>query len=210
MTNTSIGTIHTVRYKKEFGPFITDCISFIVIFCNAVQNADSSDLVSLSEFVTSLESCSTISEGANKLYKMCRLFLQVAKLYIQAKSQDVSAVATTQARTYSQGNPQQYYATADDTALDLNAMTQFDPYLSALGLMPNAAWPMGFSNAPTSAGIDTFAPPQGTGVREGFDAPAMGFGPSGGNQNALQDWFSGSRYLMNIMEAGDDLQMPDT
>lgn len=196
--------------QNNLHPSVTDLHSFIVIFCNAIQNADSSDLLSLSEFVTSLESCRTISEGADKLYKMCRLFLQIVKLYIQAKSQDAPTVAASQAQPYVQGNQQSYYSAADDTALELNAMTQFDPYLSALGLMPNAGWPVtGFSNIPPSGAVDSFSPDHGIGVRAGFDAPALGFGPSGGNQNSIQEWFSGSRYLMNVMEAGDDLQMPD-
>lgn len=80
-------------------------------------------------------------------------------------------------------------------------MTQFDPYLSALGLMPNSAWPMtGFPNM--GAGTDAFS-------QSGFDGNmggGAGMGAQGGIQN-VQDWFSGSRYLMNLME--DDIQMPD-
>lgn len=36
-----------------------------------------------------------------------------------------------------------------------------------------------------------------------------GMGLPGGGQNSVQDWFSGSRYLMNFMETGDDSQMID-
>ena len=180
---------------------------FIVIFCNAIQKADSSDLGSLSDFVSSLESCRTISEGADKLYKMCHLFLQVAKLYIQAKKQDTAT--TSRPPSFSQSQPS-YYTTTDGTQLDLNAMKEFDPYLSALGLVPNAAWPMTeFSNDLPLPGMNTFAQSQGAAGFAGLDAPGMGLGPSSGGQNLIQDWFSGSRYLMNLMEAGDDLQMPD-
>ena len=151
--------------------------SFIVLFCNAIQKADTSDvdsdIHSLSEFVTSLESCRTISEGADKLYKMCHLFLRVTKLYVAAKRQD----AASRVRGISQNKHSGYYTTVDGTQLDLSTMSQFDPYLSALGLMPDTAWP-----------TTTY---------------------SQGNQNPMQDWFSGSRYLLNMMEPGDDLQMPD-
>lgn len=83
-------------------------------------------------------------------------------------------------------------------------MTEFDPYLSALGLMPNSAWPMAsYAEPKASESFETY--PQGQNT--GGGAPGMGL--PGGGQNSVQDWFSGSRYLMGMMEAGDDLQMPD-
>jgi hypothetical protein len=181
--------------------------SFIVIFCNIIQNADSADLSSLQDFVATLESCRTLTEGADKLYKMCHLFLQVAKLYLQAKTNDM---AQTQNYSPSQAS---YYNT-DKTQFDLNPITQFDPYLSALGLMPNSAWPMANYSTPQAAdSFDAYSQGQGAvGVAgaagaAGLDMSGMGFPGSGPNQ--LQDWFSGSRYLMNMMEASDDSQMPD-
>ena len=182
---------------------LTEYNSFIVIFCNAIQTADTSnldaDLNSLSEFVGSLESCRTISEGADKLYRMCHLFLRVARLYIIAKTQDTAS----RSQNFAQNNQSDYYTTPDNTQLNLNAMSQFDPYLSALGLMnPDPGWPMdGFSG--TSPSMD-FADATNTPGSMG-----VGFGQPRGNHNPMQDWFSGSRYLMNLMEPGDDLQMPD-
>lgn len=68
--------------------------------------------------------------------------------------------------------------------------------------VPSASMGMAtFSQAPSMGG--------GGGGVAGPNAAKMGFGPPGGSQNSIQDWFSGSRYLMNLMEAGDDLQMPD-
>jgi hypothetical protein len=129
---------------------------------------------------------------------MCHLFLQVAKLYVEAKRNEtlpVTAVATQpdQSGFYPQG-----------TGINLDAMTQFDPYLSALGLMPNTGSLMtGFpamNNADT--GVEAFPPGR-------FDASmalaGSGMGP--GNPSNVQDWFSGSRYLLNLLE--DDIQMPD-
>lgn len=159
---------------------------FIVIFCNAVLHCDPSDLNTLSEFVVSLESSRTVSEGADKLYKMCHLFLRVAKLYVETKTKEAATVRrspslTTEGGFYRQG-------TANLT-IDMNTMTQFDPYLSALGLLPNSAWPAsGYPPIRSETETETLA--QGR------------FDPS-----ISQDWFSGSRYLMNLME--DDIQMPD-
>ncbi|KAF2127627.1 hypothetical protein P153DRAFT_398225 [Dothidotthia symphoricarpi CBS 119687] len=184
------GYVHWSILQAPFTPFI-------VLFCNAIQNTDSSDLPSLSAFVASLESCRTISEGADKLYKMCHLFLQVAKLYVQAKLQD----GLTRSQSVPETDHANFYTTSDGTQLDLSAMTQFDPYLSALGLVPNSAWPM--------AGFATNMESQDQNQDLGNDLTGMGFGPLGANQNSVQDWFSGSRYLMNLMEVGDDFQMPD-
>ncbi|KAI4650118.1 uncharacterized protein J4E78_008400 [Alternaria triticimaculans] len=174
-----------------------------------VHTADTSDvepdLNSLSEFVGSLESCRTISEGADKLYKMCHLFLRVARLYVTAKKQD----AASRSRGVMQNNQSGYYTTVDGTQLDLNAMSQFDPYLSALGLMPDTAWPTTYPNASTAATTTAFEQGEAMNNMDAVGSSGFGFGASQGNSNPMQDWFSGSRYLMNLMEPGDDLQMPD-
>ena len=188
---------------------LTHTCSFIVIFCHSIQKADTSDvepdLNSLSEFVGSLESCRTISEGADKLYKMCHLFLRVARLYVTAKKQD----AASRSRGVMQNNQSGYYTTVDGTQLDLNAMSQFDPYLSALGLMPDTAWPTTYPNASTAATTTAFEQGEAMNNMDAVGSSGFGFGASQGNSNPMQDWFSGSRYLMNLMEPGDDLQMPD-
>lgn len=66
-----------------------------------------------------------------------------------------------------------------------------------------------YLNVPASAGEDAFLNGQRMGGALGPEATGLEFGLPGGNQKSIQDWFSGSRYLMNLMEAGDDLQMPD-
>jgi hypothetical protein len=133
---------------------------------------------------------------------MCHLFLRVAKLYLQAKKHD-----TAQTQTFPQGQ-MNYYTTTDKSQFDLNSMTEFDPYLSALGLMPNSAWPMAnFSIPQASDGFDVYS--QGQDVEGAAGLDTFGMGLPGGGQNSLQDWFSGSRHLMNMMESSDDTQMPD-
>ncbi|KAF2629040.1 hypothetical protein BU25DRAFT_457294 [Macroventuria anomochaeta] len=194
------GYIHWSILQAPFTPFI-------VVFCDAIQKSDAVDLETLQQFVASLESCRTVSEGANKLYKMCHLFLRVAKLYIQAKKND----ARSQPQTVSKPSPNNFYTTTDGTQLDLSTMTQFDPYLSALGLVPNLAWPMaGYADTPTvPTAMNSFANMQNAASTQGVDAFGVEYAPNGAPQNAVQDWFSGSRYLMNLMEAGDGMQISD-
>ncbi|KAF2635490.1 hypothetical protein P280DRAFT_436975 [Massarina eburnea CBS 473.64] len=210
------GYIHWSILQAPFTPFI-------VIFCNVVLHYDPNDLNSLADFVYSLESCRTISEGADKLYKMCHLFLQVAKLYVEAKAKESStppSALRTETSHHSANGILMEPGTEERTSnqnqsppsgfgVDINTMNQFDPYLSALGLMPNSAWPVaGFPQM--GAGTVPEAFNQAQGFDAGLAAGGVGVGmtPQGGyNQNNVQDWFSGSRYLMNLME--DDIQMPD-
>lgn len=148
---------------------------------------------------------------------MCHLFLQVAKLYIQAKKNDPRSQQQHQQNQRNQQR-QQYqqqqqtvsaaasdnlYTTTDDTQLNPSTMTQFDPYLSALGIVPTSTWSM---TGYTPTAMESFSNTQNVHVADPF---GVGYAPSGGPQNSVQDWFSGSRYLMNLMEAGDDMQMPD-
>ncbi|KAF1954350.1 hypothetical protein CC80DRAFT_476084 [Byssothecium circinans] len=197
------GYVHWSILQSPFTPFI-------VIFCNAVLHCEAGDLASLSDFVHSLESCRTVSEGADRLYKMCHLFLLVAKLYVEAKTKESSQADSATAESQPQQNEGQ---TAGGLDVDVNTMNQFDPYLSALGLMPNSAWPMGGfpqMGAGTGGAVGQDAFPQAQGLDAGLAAGGVGVGMtlSGVNgQNNVQDWFSGSRYLMNLME--DDIQMPD-
>ncbi|CAI6230604.1 unnamed protein product [Periconia digitata] len=225
------GYVHWSILQAPFTPFI-------VIFCNAVLHCDPTDLSSLADFVQSLESCRTVSEGADKLYKMCYLFLQVAKLYVDAKTKESvastpSMTAERRARNASAGSEAGFEAAGtgisgggaagmrqggSSTATTLNAIGQFDPYLSALGLMPNPAWPnmSTFPSLNDDGGMtpeSSFSQPhqQQQQQQQGFDVGGVGLhggtGGGGGGGNGLQDWYSGSRYLMNLME--DDIQMPD-
>lgn len=162
------------------------------------------DLGTLQQFVASLESCRTVSEGADKLYKMCHLFLQVAKLYIQARKND----SRSQTQTASRPFPNTFYTAEDGSQLDLSTMTQFDPYLSALGLVPNSAWPMAHYADTSAVPMTSFANVQPAASTQ-REALGLGYASDATLQNSVQDWFSGSRYLMNLMEAGDDMQMPD-
>jgi hypothetical protein len=165
---------------------------FIVIFCYAISNSSQSDLAILSDFVTSLESCRTVSEGADKLYKMCHIFLQVAKLYMEAKTKEASTPSGPPSTAHMQSDGT-FYVPSDGKGLDINSVNEFDPYLSALGLVPNAAWPSVTTFAPAQDNLETF-------VQGQMDSSAM-------NHNSVQDWFSGSRYIMNLME--EDITMPD-
>jgi hypothetical protein len=90
----------------------------MVIFCHAITIYSADDLNLLAAFVDSLKPLpQTTSEGADKLYRLCHVFHQVAKLYVEAKAQEARTQAQSQA--------------------SLTAEAAFDPYLSMLGFAPN-------------------------------------------------------------------------
>jgi hypothetical protein len=118
---------------------------------------------------------------------MCQLFLLVAKLCVEARSQEransVRTGATPAPGFYPEGNVEPF---------DYSGLNQIDPYLSALGLVPNASGPL--------EGL----PPMQNGA-EYLPQEMPTFGDA--TQSSLQNWFSGSRYIMGLME--DNFSMPD-
>lgn len=60
---------------------------FFILFCYTVETQSSGDLVILQDFVASLETLRDASETAEKLYRMFRVMLDVASMYLDAKSQ---------------------------------------------------------------------------------------------------------------------------
>lgn len=170
------GYVHWSLLQAPFTPFI-------VLFCNTIKHCNEQDLITLSDFVISLESVRATSEGAERLYKVCHLFLLVSKHYLEAKKQEAEAQRNTGTGTGTVGQDGFYTPNTQDN------INQFDPYLSALGLLPNVQWPTGsYAPMPTDA-FQVFDP------------------NSVLQQNTVQEWFSGSRYIMGLME--DDVTMPD-
>ncbi|RDI77480.1 hypothetical protein Vi05172_g12470 [Venturia inaequalis] len=95
-------------------------IPYMVIFCHVITIYSSDDLDLLAAFVESLKPLpDDNSEGIEKLYRLCFVFHQVARLYVEAKAQEARTQAQSQA--------------------NLTAGAAFDPYLSMLGFAPNQA-----------------------------------------------------------------------
>ncbi|KAJ6280605.1 fungal-specific transcription factor domain-containing protein [Bipolaris maydis] len=183
------------------------CKIFIVLFCNAIQRTDRTDLDSLSDFVTSLESCRTFSEGAEKLYKMCLLFLKVARIYIQAKETEIEKGLLVSLPDLGQDILD---ATAPDVLLDFSTVSQFGPHLSALGLLSNTDWSMaGYMPDSVPEGHEHYPSTEAMSGAQDFEGVGMSQQVLGVSQNSVQDWFSGSRYLINFMDLDNDMQMPD-
>jgi hypothetical protein len=179
----------------------------MVLFSNAIQQTDPTDLKSLTDFVTSLESYRAFSEGAEKLYKMCLLFLKVTGFYIQAKHQERQ---TAQMPSFS-GSEQDYTSAANaGTPIDLSTIAQFGPHLSALGFVSNPAWSTAeYASGLAAQGQGFYAPDLWVDNALGYDGLGVGYNTGGASHNSIQDWFAGSRYLNKFMDMGVDLQMPD-
>lgn len=190
MCSTPLQFPHTYSFSRTIlqSPFTP----FIVIFCHAISISSYADLRTLSEFVGSLESTRAMSEGADRLYKMCQLFLLVAKLCIEARSRD----GATSAHVGSAATSDLFNPDGSGAPFDHIGLNQIDPYLSALGLVPNVV--------PNVNGPLEGLPP----IDHGAEYWPQGMPTLGDDtQSSLQNWFSGSRYIMGLME--DDFSMPD-
>ena len=179
----------------------------MVLFGNAIQQTDPTDLKSLAEFVTSLESCREFSAGAEKLYKICLLFSKVADFYIQAKIQERQ---NAQMPSFS-GSEQRYTnATNADAPIDLDTIAQFGPHLSALGFVSDPMWSTA-EHAPGMAtkGQEFYIPESEVNNASGSDGSGTRYDTGGVSHNSIQDWFAGSRYLNGFIDTGIDMQMPE-
>lgn len=176
---------------------------FTVLFCNAIQHTDPTDVRSLKDFVASLESCRSVSGGAEQLYKMCLLFLKVAVLYIHAKTQE-----TPDAEKQRFLHPAQVHS--DATASGFNTTAQFGPHLNALGLMPDSAWPMSrHGQVAPQRTQNAYAQAQYHDIATGLETADLSNKTMNVTHDSIQAWFSGSQYLINSMEVVSDLQMFD-
>ena len=174
----------------------------MVLFCNAIHNADRTDLKSLTDFVSSLEPCQTVSEGAENLYKMCFLFLKIAEIYIEAKEKEVQ---DTQTRILTHQEPYHTNEPATDTVYH-STTAQFDPHLRALGLGCNPAG----SSANSSPGRtfqarSSYAASQGSANLLGSQFRDPGYASISTYPIFIQDCFLGPRYPINFINMEIDL-----
>ncbi|GLA04363.1 hypothetical protein AnigIFM60653_004412 [Aspergillus niger] len=160
-----------------YAPFVP----FIVIFCHAIAVSSWDDLARLEDFVASLQPNCFLSEAISKLYQLCQVLSNVARLYIEAKEQ---------------------VQVKEDQ--DLASVGQeFDVYLSALGLAPMSAddnygaW----ASAPVPAGS---APGDARGTMEGqYSGPIP-------QTSQLGNWFSGNQHMMGLLEEDISLFDPSS
>ncbi|GLA37130.1 hypothetical protein AnigIFM63309_003697 [Aspergillus niger] len=160
-----------------YAPFVP----FIVIFCHAIAVSSWDDLARLEDFVASLQPNCFLSEAISKLYQLCQVLSNVARLYIEAKEQ---------------------VQVKEDQ--DLASVGQeFDVYLSALGLAPMSADDSygAWASAPVPAGS---APGDARGTMEGqYSGPIP-------QTSQLGNWFSGNQHMMGLLEEDISLFDPSS
>ncbi|RAL09064.1 putative C6 transcription factor [Aspergillus homomorphus CBS 101889] len=172
-----------LHWTVLYAPFVP----FVVLFCHTIATSSWEDLNRLEEFVLCVQPNCFLSEAIAKLYRLCQVLSNVARLYIEAKAQ-------AQAR--------------EDRNL-ASVGQEFDVYLSALGLAPAAAHDgdAGWTSVPTTtaaaAGAGAGAVPGA--IRSGNDghyaeAPMP-------QTDQLGNWFSGNQHMMGLLE--EDLSVFD-
>jgi hypothetical protein len=120
-----------------------------VTFCHIIANPTSAspDLRLLADFVATLQSLSHMSDGIDKLHRLCDIFQKVADLYVKAKVQEASGV---------NNHPQWDGLMAAPTAGPAQpSISDMDGHLSAMGFAPPPALDgSGFGSSAENAEFD--------------------------------------------------------
>ncbi|PGH08262.1 hypothetical protein AJ79_06048 [Helicocarpus griseus UAMH5409] len=193
---------------------------YLVLFTHTIATASLDDLALLEQVSNSLESARDISEGGERLFRLCAVFFQVARLYVEVRMRE--------------GNQQQQQTVAGnigrggggvgfggDTGVEgagrsrgiggggggaaAAAGGQTDPqwqwdadevdsYLWELGFGPPAGGMMNMGNN----GMGQMQHQQQQ--QQAENGVAVG-GGSGGMSPTLQDWFRGNQYMMELLES---------
>ena len=148
---------------------------FTGVFCNVIANPESSqeDLQLLEDFVASLQPAVPLSEGVEKFYQLCSIFVNVARAYVRAKTQQRHANERSDEYNFPQ-------------ALQ-PAIGEFDELSAALGF---------FGPDFTASQDLTMGSEPGTDVSDGLNPsiaePAI--------KPSLLDWQSGNVSLYGMLE----------
>lgn len=60
---------------------------FIVLFCHVIETSNADDLRRLDRFTVGLQPVVSMSQGIEKLHRLCNVLYHVAALYVEAKAQ---------------------------------------------------------------------------------------------------------------------------
>lgn len=91
----------------------------MVLFCHTITASSLDDLKLLEDVSNSLQAAGRVSEGADRLYRLCVVFYQVAKVYVDAQLKEL-----------------------EHTSANLPYPgTEFDSFFAALGFAPPQAPP---------------------------------------------------------------------
>ncbi|EFQ98853.1 fungal specific transcription factor domain-containing protein [Nannizzia gypsea CBS 118893] len=158
------GYITWVLLQCPFAPFM-------VTFCHTIAASDHDDLKLLGEVATSLRVAADVSEAADRLYRLCLVFYQVAKLYVDVQPKE-----------------------PHDYPVIPKPGEAFDEYLTSLGFGPNTLTAETTENSnninfsdPSEPSISAFQMP-----------PEM---METDLSHTLGDWFLDNQYMMGLLDS---------
>jgi hypothetical protein len=117
-----------------------------VTFCHIIANPTvaNADLCLLADFVATLQSLRHMSDGIDKLYRLCDIFQRVADLYVRAKIQEASGM-----------HPQWDSLMAPTATAPMQpSISDMDGHLSAMGFAPPALDGDGLGSSTENAEFD--------------------------------------------------------
>lgn len=186
--------IHWAILNAPFTPFI-------VLFCHVVTTYDVNDLLLLSGFTQSLHNPASNahpnSEGAERMHKLCRVFYQVAKLYVEAKARESESQSSQRREnrpnlsTVGLADVGGHQMTMSEPDAFQWQAQEFNPYLNALGFMPGLEFTEPASGNVAYCNNSADAPNNPT-----WSSESMDYNSTVG----IQDWFSGNQSIMGLLE----------
>ncbi|KAL3594100.1 hypothetical protein FPOAC2_08405 [Fusarium poae] len=163
-----------VHWTLLFAPFIP----FIVVFCQAIETQDQSDLARLHNFCTSVETTITLSDAAAKMHRLFQVLYTVALRYIE-------------------------FRTTTPTADQTQASAELNTYLAALGFPPAGLNNGGQQPSPMDA-TQAGAFSQTLGDMGMLDGAEGQRGANTmmwmGNTAQLGEWFNSNQQMMELLE----------
>ncbi|ODH14273.1 hypothetical protein ACO22_06617 [Paracoccidioides brasiliensis] len=188
---------------------------YLVIFTHTIATADLADLKLLEEVSASLESARHISEAAERLFKLCAVFYQVALLYVDVRMREWAQRGGAGAGAGANANANNAVAVAvTNSGVGIGAVVgeggggghgmvgdpqQMEQQWGA-GEVDSYLWELGF-------GV-----PAGRMLSMGSSNDLGIVAGSGGGDNddgsvqaasssSLQDWYRGNQYMMGLLES---------
>ncbi|EZF22411.1 hypothetical protein H112_04833 [Trichophyton rubrum D6] len=158
------GYITWVLLQCPFAPFM-------VTFCHTIAASDHDDLKLLGEVATSLQAAADVSEAAERLYRLCLVFYQVAKLYVDVQPKE-----------------------PHNHPVIPKPGEAFDDYLTSLGFGPNTLTP----ETAESSNNTNFNDPNEPSIPAFQMPPEM---METDLSHTLGDWFLDNQYMMGLLDS---------
>ncbi|KGQ01398.1 hypothetical protein PAAG_11862 [Paracoccidioides lutzii Pb01] len=176
---------------------------YLVIFTHTIATADLADLKLLEEISASLESARHISEAAERLFKLCAVFYQVALLYVDVRMREWAQRGGAGAGANAVANSGVGIgAVVGEVGGSGHGMVgdqqQMEQQWGA-GEVDSYLWELGFGVP--AGGMMSMGSSNDLGIVVGNGGGDNDDGSVQAASSSLHDWYRGNQYMMGLLES---------